>query len=73
MKWQPIETAPIGSPILLSILCRTGHWTVMVGIRHTEDGLWYLDYPVFDEIGTNDEPTHWMPLPAPPMVKKELK
>jgi hypothetical protein len=60
MDWQPIETAPKdGTRILLWVLSQydpreaVGRWD--------SHGYWAIDY--------NDvpcDPTHWMPLPAPP-------
>jgi hypothetical protein len=61
MEWQPIETAPRGDPGP-DILVWTG-WSMDV-VRHAwdaEDGS-----PVFFNGDVAIEPTHWMPLPAPP-------
>jgi hypothetical protein len=57
MDWQPIETAPKFTELLL--------WDPVVGVVST--GEWYENegwLMTFDEIPF--EPTHWMPMPAPP-------
>lgn len=53
MEWQPIETAPFSTWVLVfrpqtSLACKMG-----VDYKHKQDG-W---------VGN---PTHWMPLPEPP-------
>ena len=53
-KWQPIETAPSNTPILVYA---DGGYFVAVYILDPYPhwkGRWFL------------EPTHWMPLPEPP-------
>lgn len=54
MKWQPIETAPKdGTDLLL--------WEPSLGqsvIAHSVNGEWPWFY----------KPTHWMPLPDPPVT-----
>lgn len=80
MEWQPIETAPMdGTTVLLYPLYSTGWWeqgderwlTMVVPINRdltiSED---WENPPAFycvsvEEAGKT-EPTHWMPLPAPP-------
>lgn len=79
MTWQPIETAPKdGTPFLTfskdaadapRVGPLGGHSTpVLVMCWTAYDG---RPYPV-DEVGDwhdfhNYEPTHWMPLPEPPL------
>ena len=54
--WQPIETAPKdGSSILLA-----------TPKGRIADGFWALTYGVWSWPYVMVEPTHWMPLPAPP-------
>ena len=54
--WQPIETAPKdGSSILLA-----------TPKGRIADGFWALTYGVWSWLYVMVEPTHWMPLPAPP-------
>lgn len=61
--WQPIETAPKdGTEVLLAYpggLVKSGKWTLFGGAYedHWADG----KRPRF-----GSDPTHWMPLPAPP-------
>lgn len=59
-EWQPIETAPKdGTPILgfiSSYYRNKGGQSVILWM----DGQW------FDNLAFATEPTHWMPLPAPP-------
>ncbi|MGY3359715.1 hypothetical protein ACVWZK_006378 [Bradyrhizobium sp. GM0.4] len=65
-KWQPIETAPKdGTPVLLGF---PGYFHAMHG--HHEDGVWgQLDSDFgFEHLPT--QPTHWMPLPAPPETRQ---
>lgn len=76
-EWQPIETAPRdGTPILISngvsvmearwlTECQMGQFVTAPGwqVVECEDG-WY-------SIGLEaDWPTHWMPLPAAPMLSQ---
>ena len=63
-NWRPIETAPKdGTPVLLGF---PGYLHAMHG--HYEDGIWgQLDSDFgFEHLPT--QPTHWMPLPAPPAL-----
>lgn len=57
-QWQPIETAPKDVPILAAWASDGGvhivYWSDSYG------GGWIGHYP------ETIEPTHWMPLPAPP-------
>lgn len=62
-EWQPIETAPKdGTPLLLGF---PNNCHALVG--HCEDDLWgQLD----EDFGFEPwpmAPTHWMPLPNPPV------
>jgi hypothetical protein len=69
MDWQPIETAPIGRPVLIK-----KQWEMGIGIRdNTVFGKWRLCFSVsvfLNEIQSNLSdhalplPTHWMELPA---------
>lgn len=72
MEWQPIETAPKdGTPIWLytaSGQCE-GYWNY---------GEWVQDaiYCTYDGTGGpafECSPTHWMPLPPPPVHQEEEK
>ena len=65
MGWQPIETAPRGRPlfdengpyVLLGWTNRLDMTIARFERRHWRDGYG----------GAVLEPTHWMPLPEPPM------
>jgi hypothetical protein len=64
--WQPIETAPKdgGNVMLWCVDLVGGNGRVATGSWHyTYDGSWW-DYHM--EYTLN--PTHWMPLPAPPVI-----
>jgi hypothetical protein len=76
-EWQPIEAAPKdGTTILLwGGDYNTGLFGVepmprpMTGsysTRHVKEGAWHLENSIS---GITLNPTHWMPLPAPPEVK----
>lgn len=63
MNWQPIESAPKdGTKILLllkdSDVPHSGYYKIRYSWRIAWD-----DYDLSD----NDGPTHWMPLPEPPI------
>lgn len=69
---QPIETAPKdGTPILVG---RAGHrWEIAwweeesVWLRYINDGPgWCCYISRSDTHGPSFDPTHWLPLPAPP-------
>lgn len=58
-KWQPIETAPQNSREVLV-------WTGYVYYLATRsDGVWLC---AIDGTEMAGQPTHWMPLPAPPLA-----
>ena len=60
MTWQPIETAPTGTMILLC------------SMTATEARDWcFVDWLVDGRLCSGKyavKPTHWLPLPAPPEV-----
>jgi len=61
MKWQPIDSAPLETLVLVRF--RSGH---------VEDASIHLDanqsryHVLFDGQTLNDEPRWWMPYPEPP-------
>jgi hypothetical protein len=62
-EWQPIETAPRHDG---PFLAWNGHWRGVC--RYWEPA--YPDDPVWVDETTEfiePQPTHWMPLPPPPM------
>jgi hypothetical protein len=83
-KWQPIETAPrTGRTLLLGYPNRLGKWRTVRGqwFTNEEIGEWENgdDFRAgwYETSEENDEPpncwlispTHWMPLPAPPIIQ----
>lgn len=71
--WQPIGTAPKdGTPVLIwdSGRLHEARWEPMRWNREDDDmtGAWAIRWAEIDSYGvTPDEPTHWMPLPDPPL------
>ena len=78
MEWQPIETAPRDGSEVLVISTR---WLAPVPAHYNSreyyekeygdalymDEGWYPSFSfLFDLPEITIEPTHWMPLPAPP-------
>ncbi len=72
-EWQPIETAPKdGSSILIVYICpldgplvKEAQWWKRWYTDETNQG-WMLAN-LDEEYGDYIEPTHWMPLPEPPV------
>lgn len=78
--WRPIETAPKGVKLLLGYRNRLGKWRTITGYYCEEQTMesdsedsgfapagWYEASETHEEIMQTDEPpTHWQPLPAPP-------
>lgn len=63
--WQPIETAPPAWRIVILFIPREeGNWEMRIGWIDGAD--WRSDLGLF----RGDQPTHWMPLPAPPEVPR---
>jgi len=58
--WKPIETAPKTAPILVYTI--DGGIDVVWWQRDFLDGSEYWQNEAYDD----PQPTHWMPLPAPP-------
>lgn len=65
-EWRPIETAPRdGTAILAAKPNRIG--VVLYPIRaRDQDGRWQAYFGDGDWRSYDPQPTHWMPLPAPP-------
>ena len=62
-RWQPIETAPKD----MEIWAFNGEQARMVWSEGPEWALWvWADWLLADADPSPDQPTHWMPLPAPP-------
>lgn len=61
MTWQPIETAPMdGTRVLLA----TPSGRIADGSFHARYDIWAWPYVMVN-------PTHWMPLPEPPVSQGE--
>lgn len=67
MKWQPIESAPEDPNVNIlvsrydedgSYWCSVAQWWVAAWV--------FLDGQTTGPVLLDFEPTHWMPLPAPP-------
>lgn len=64
MTWQPIETAPMKTDVLV-YAPRWGRKPLVVQAANPTGGQWWAR-----GVGAV-RPTHWMPLPAPPTAKPE--
>jgi hypothetical protein len=71
-RWEPIETAPKDKAIMLCIAgwqpC-CGRWWPFDScwVSFDWDGHFESDQEMSDYVARSSyEPTHWMPLPAPP-------
>ena len=64
MDWQPIETAPLCTTVLV--------WDgrdVQAATKTASFGYWWADFDLGDQENGHTmtpQPTHWMPLPEPP-------
>ena len=64
-KWLPIETAPVGGTFIVGWRDRDGQWCLGVGSRIGNGPIRSLD-------GVADlKPTHWLPVPEPPLDESE--
>lgn len=72
-NWQPIETAPLMKTIILwaaTDIAEDGkilNWKMETGWKHLLDGsdFWIWDGRLLTLYDI--QPTHWMPLPEPPL------
>ena len=63
MKWRPIESAPTdGRAVLVAEGAAAGEAKF-----HEGHGWWWAGNDPTDAWGRQVYPTHWMPLPEPPM------
>ena len=68
MDWQPIETAPTNTPVLVwHPGFGMGGWNCM---RCDHFGDWHETSHDGRKLKQGYEPTHWMPLPPPPTEKE---
>ena len=70
--WQPIETAPKDGTVILTWGCIHNDGGVDMGETPACRTSWWLDVYAswYCELWGGHEPTHWMPLPAPPAALK---
>jgi hypothetical protein len=68
--WQPIETAPEYEDVLLCIpRYGVGIDMPVMAVGEQRNGIWYSCDSDEDDYVLH-QPTHWMPLPAPPSALK---
>jgi hypothetical protein len=72
MGWQPIETAPKDGRrfvVLIPQSWRRSDYRPCVAYWER-----YMKPPrlIFDDWSTSPQPTHWMPLPAPPRAALDM-
>lgn len=83
-EWQPIETAPKdGTSVLIhnaiapglpggvSQECWAGNTCVAAWWASSGNGKWICYMDAVEDPQAHFEPTHWMPLPSPPLSRKE--
>ena len=70
MKWQPIETAPKdGTKLLLKFqgpFSDAAEDGIVTGSWSDYSRSWWLS-SIWASSGAHKPPTHWMPLPSPPL------
>ena len=67
MTWQLIETWP-GTDEAYALVCRAGNVVPFVACYDENGDEWTSWNGHFERGGKQLIPTHWMPLPAPPVV-----
>lgn len=83
MKWQPIETAPKSWRDRILVCWPNGwvtiaHWKDNPRLKDSPEGLSPAYFSDNDELDDYDlakkenAPTHWMPLPAPPVSQTTI-
>jgi hypothetical protein len=71
MEWQPIETAPDETEVIVANQdWLSGNFHISTAWRHAESGKWWRPHSG-PSLASNITPTHWMPLPAPPPTTEE--
>lgn len=64
MKWEPIDTAPKDGQCLVWVETEDGG--DVMRLTRDERGVWIYDHEPIYCAAFYMNPTHWMPLPAPP-------
>lgn len=67
-RWQPIETAPRDEEVYI-LAIREGAKVPFVASYDADFDNWFTFNGALEACGQKFEPTHWMPLPAPPVSK----
>lgn len=67
MEWQPIETAPEDAVSVLLFIPTKGRFGVKSGFYAGADECWSWYGCSGKREARANQPTHWMPLPAPPV------
>jgi hypothetical protein len=68
-RWQPIATAPKEGADVLLWSSSPSHADYYIGRYEAgESGAWDTEAGWFSDDGADIDPTHWMPLPAPPIA-----
>ncbi len=79
-EWRPIETAPKGRKLIVGYRNCMGNWRTVMACYYPPDTLdsedtksefadegWYEESETHEKImRTDEEPSHWMPLPDEP-------
>jgi hypothetical protein len=66
-KWQPIETAPKDTPVLVWAYCyKASRFATFVAEQETNYGWDVCGATGYEWESSFNTPTHWMPLPPPP-------
>lgn len=73
-QWQPIETAPkdLSAVLIWNPSTAQGKGAVFVGIYMAVRGEGEPSWMCFPS-SVRAEPTHWMPIPSPPLPETEGK
>ena len=67
MDWQPIETAPRDGTMIYAINATTRSLFIGYGyLARYQDGRFGFAMKSGATMPVDPQPTHWMPLPAPP-------
>jgi hypothetical protein len=77
--WQPIETAPKDGTRIIAVVAGyhicvgvwvNKAWCYFDASDFFSEGMWERYQRERAEAGASWEPTHWMPLPAPPQKEE---
>lgn len=71
VEWRPIETAPKDGTAILA--WNEDYISIALWNKACKQWADLTDQGIGDECAYTDNPTHWMPLPAPPADAVEVK